>query len=54
MTLKQFKAQVQDNVFNADHRNAMIEKYGYTEAMRLKIEDLVPEEEFNMNNYTVC
>ena len=33
-------AQSRDNVFSANHRNAMIQKYGYTEAMRVTIEDL--------------
>ena len=30
-----------DNLFSANHRNAMIQKYGYTEAERIKIEDLI-------------
>jgi non-ribosomal peptide synthetase component F len=30
-----------DNLFNADHRNAMLEKYGYTEAQTVTIEELM-------------
>lgn len=30
-----------DNLFSADHRNIMIAKYGYTDAMLIKIEDLI-------------
>lgn len=29
-----------DNLFNANHRNLMLQKYGYTEAMRVTVEDL--------------
>lgn len=30
------------NLFNANHRMAMIRRYGFTEAMFIKIEDLIP------------
>jgi hypothetical protein len=30
-----------DNLFNADHRNAMIRLHGYTEAMKLTVGKLV-------------
>lgn len=36
-------AQSRDNIFSANHRNAMIQKYGYTEAMRITIGDLTGE-----------
>jgi len=36
----QISQQAKDNLFSANHRNAMIQKYGYTEASRIKIEDL--------------
>ena len=32
---------IQDNVFNANHRNLMIEKHGATEAQWLTIEELL-------------
>lgn len=33
--------QAKDNLFSANHRNAMLRIYGYTEAMRIKIADLI-------------
>ena len=33
--------QAKDNLFSANHRNGMLQKYSYTEAMRIKIEDLI-------------
>jgi hypothetical protein len=30
-----------DNIFSANHRGAMVRQYGYTEAMRIKIGDLI-------------
>jgi hypothetical protein len=33
--------QSYDNLFSANHRNAMLQKYGYTEAMKVKVEDLI-------------
>jgi len=33
--------QSRDNLFNADHRNKMIKEYGYTEAQKVTIEDLI-------------
>ena len=33
--------QAKDNLFSANHRAYMVRNYGYTEAMRVKIEDLI-------------
>ena len=38
---QQASEQARDNLFSANHRNAMKEKYGFTEAERIKIEDLI-------------
>lgn len=32
-----------DNIFSANHRNAMIEKYGYTQAQTVSVEELEQE-----------
>jgi Fe-S cluster biosynthesis and repair protein YggX len=29
-----------DNIFNADHRRAMLARYGYTDAQIIKVQDL--------------
>ena len=34
-------AQAKDNLFSANHRGQMLRQYGYTEASRIKIEDLI-------------
>jgi hypothetical protein len=39
--LKIMKEQLFDNLFNADHRTAMLTKYGYTEAMALSVDDVM-------------
>ncbi len=41
MHLSELILKNRDNLFNADHRNLMIEKYGATEAQFIKIEDLL-------------
>lgn len=41
MKLSELILQNRDNLFNADHRRVMIKKYGATEAMFIKIEDLL-------------
>jgi hypothetical protein len=33
--------EAKQNLFSANHRGQMIAKYDYTEAMRIKIEDLI-------------
>lgn len=40
-----FQEQLKDNLFSANHRSAMIARYGYTEAMRITIEDLEAKNE---------
>lgn len=37
----QMNEQRKDNLFNADHRNTMITRYGFSDAMLIKIEDLI-------------
>jgi hypothetical protein len=39
----QFNSKIFDNLFDADHRNKMIRKYGYTGAMNLTIEALTED-----------
>lgn len=34
------KEQIKDNLFSANHRNAMIRTYGFTEAQTTTIDDL--------------
>jgi hypothetical protein len=33
--------QAKDNLFSANHRGEMIRQYGYTQAMDIKIEELI-------------
>jgi len=35
------QAQAFDNLFSANHRGLMLRAYGYTEAMRVTVEDLI-------------
>lgn len=35
-----FRQDMKDNLFKANHRGLMLRKYGYTEAMRVTVEDL--------------
>lgn len=35
------KTQVRDNLFSANHRSKMIARHGFTEAMRITLEDLL-------------
>lgn len=39
--LMQIVLKNHDNLFNANHRTAMINKYGYTDGMSVTIEDLI-------------
>ncbi len=42
--IKSFNAIIntsRDNLFSANHRGRMINQYGFTEAQRVKIEDLI-------------
>jgi len=39
-TIDNIKEQLRDNLFSANHRSAMIDRYGYTEAMTITIEEL--------------
>ena len=41
-----------DNLFNANHRNAMLQKYGYSEAMRAQVQfnKLTDKAEFVYDN----
>lgn len=41
ITLSNLKHKFFDNLFSANHRNTMIATYGYTEAMRITINDLI-------------
>lgn len=38
--INEISQQAKDHLFSANHRNQMLQKYGYTEAQRIKIEDL--------------
>ena len=40
-TQRKVAEQARDNLFNADERTKMIAAYGYSEAMRITIEDLI-------------
>lgn len=40
MKLAELQLKHRDNLFNADHRRVMIEKYGATEAEFVTVEDL--------------
>lgn len=41
MKMYDLHTQMRDNLFTANHRSKMIAKYGFTEAMRTTIEDLL-------------
>ena len=34
---------MKDNLFSANHRNQMVNQYGYTEAMTVTIEELIED-----------
>ena len=36
-----FREDMRDNLFKANHRGLMMKKYGYTEAMRVTVGELV-------------
>jgi len=41
MTDRELQDRVFDNLFNAEHRQIMIDRYGYTEAQTITIEELL-------------
>lgn len=46
-----FNSTIFDNLFNADHRNEMLRKYGYTGAINLTVGQLIEQDDYNYEEF---